>query len=186
MDRPQKKDFFTIPNILSYFRILLIPVFIFVYVKASEPRDYYFAALVIGISGLTDCLDGFIARHFNMITDVGKVLDPFADKLTQVAMIFCLASRYKLLWVLVGLLVVRESYLLIQGIIMLRRGKSLNGARWYGKVSTFVVYLVMLVLLLFPTISANFANFLIFICGVTIVLALVMYILAYVQIAREE
>ena len=88
-----KKEIFSIPNILCYFRILLIPVFMISYINAKETRDYYFAAFIVLLSGLTDFADGFIARHFNMVTELGKAIDPVADKLSQAAIVISLMIR---------------------------------------------------------------------------------------------
>ncbi|MDO4566248.1 MAG: CDP-alcohol phosphatidyltransferase family protein [Oscillospiraceae bacterium] len=186
MNRPRLKDFFTVPNILSYFRILLIPLFCHLYLNAGEPRDYYLAAFVIGVSGLTDFLDGIIARRFNQRTEIGEILDPLADKLTQAAVVLCLASRYPLMWLLFALLIMRESYLLIEGVIMLKKGKSLHGARWYGKVSTFIFYLVILALLLFPELHPTAVTALILFCALWLLIALVMYVSAYSAMKKED
>ena len=74
-----KKDIFSIPNILSFVRILLIPIFVWLYVTAGTSGEYYLAAAVVVASGITDFLDGQIARRCNMITEFGKFLDPLAD-----------------------------------------------------------------------------------------------------------
>ena len=73
-----RKDVFSIPNIMGYFRILLIPIYVLLYYHAESVKEYYIAAVLVGISGITDMLDGKVARHFNMITELGKVLDPVA------------------------------------------------------------------------------------------------------------
>ncbi len=78
-----KKEYFSIPNLMGYFRILMIPVFLYLYGKANSKREYLWAFLVLGISLLTDFFDGKIARKYHMVTDFGKALDPVADKLTQ-------------------------------------------------------------------------------------------------------
>lgn len=70
------KEIFSIPNLMGYFRILLIPVFTWIYVQADSVSDYYTAAVLVGISGLTDMFDGKVARKFNMITELGKFIDP--------------------------------------------------------------------------------------------------------------
>ena len=85
-----KKDILTIPNLLSLFRLLMIPVIVWLYVKE---KNYYAAAAMVLISGATDIADGIIARKFNMISDFGKILDPMADKLTQGALIICLSFK---------------------------------------------------------------------------------------------
>jgi len=85
------KDLFKLPNILCYIRIALVPLFVYLYFTAEEPVDYYVATLVVMLSGITDFLDGQIARRCNMITDLGKIIDPAADKLMQLAMLVTLA-----------------------------------------------------------------------------------------------
>ena len=89
-----KKDIFSIPNILSFIRILLIPIFVWLYVTAGTSGEYYLAAAVVVASGITDFLDGQIARRCNMITEFGKFLDPLADKLTQGTLFLCIAINY--------------------------------------------------------------------------------------------
>ena len=88
------KKVVTLPNVLSLFRIILIPLIIWAYCVLQSPTV---TALLVVLSGLTDVVDGFIARHFNMISNVGKALDPIADKLTQIAMLFCLWTRVPLI-----------------------------------------------------------------------------------------
>ena len=104
-----KKELLSIPNLMGYFRLLMIPVFVAIYMRAETTTDYYIAAAVLGISSLTDMFDGLVARKFNMITEFGKFLDPLADKLTHGALLLCLCSRYSLMWVLVVLFVLKEA-----------------------------------------------------------------------------
>ena len=85
-----KQEAFSIPNLLSYFRLLLIPLFIQLYMN----ENFTEALITLAASGLSDVIDGRVARKYNMVTDLGKVLDPVADKLTQCAMMFCVAMRY--------------------------------------------------------------------------------------------
>ena len=104
----------TIPNILSIFRIILIPIFTYEFLAES---DYTLAGIILIVSGLTDCLDGYIARRFNMITNLGKVLDPVADKLTQVMSALCLALKdFDIMWFVLAFLVIKDIALLIGGI----------------------------------------------------------------------
>ena len=105
-----KKEIFSIPNILCYFRILLIPVFMISYINAKETRGYYFAAFIVLLSGLTDFADGFIARHFNMVTELGKAIDPVADKLSQAAIVISLMIRSSFLTVLAAALLLCVGY----------------------------------------------------------------------------
>lgn len=75
-----KREYFSIPNLMGYFRILLIPIYLIVYIRADSVRDYQIAAGIMVLSFLSDFLDGKIARRFNMVTEFGKILDPIADK----------------------------------------------------------------------------------------------------------
>ena len=86
-----KREVFTIPNILSMFRIALIPAYIVIYLNAEQPVEYFLAGSILAVSCLTDMIDGKIARKFNMISTVGKILDPIADKLTQFTLTLCLS-----------------------------------------------------------------------------------------------
>ena len=99
----QKKDFFTIPNIMSYFRILCVPAFVIVYLNAQSLAGHIWAIVIVAISALTDVFDGRVARKTGQVTDVGKILDPLADKLMQFAMLFCVVFKYH--WVLVLLII---------------------------------------------------------------------------------
>ena len=100
MKRFSKKEIFSSPNLMGYFRILLIPVFCYLYITAETEREYLYAALVVLLSSLTDLFDGKIARRFHMVTELGKALDPIADKLTHAALAICLATRYPMMWAL--------------------------------------------------------------------------------------
>lgn len=169
----KKEDLWTIPNLLSFFRLMLIPVIIWLYVSKES---YYGAFFVIGLSGLTDLLDGKIARRFNMITDFGKILDPVADKLTQAAMIICLISRYPLMWLLIALFVVKELISAGLGYLSLQASGTVIGAQWYGKINTALLYAVMLILILFSEIPYELATGLIALCAVSLILAFVLYV----------
>lgn len=171
-----KKEMLSVPNLMGYFRLLMIPVFVVLYLRAETAADYYITAVVLGISSLTDMFDGLVARKFNMITEFGKVLDPVADKLTHGALLLCLCSRYRLMWVLVALFVLKEGFMVVMGIIKLRKGKKLNGAMWFGKVCTALLFVVMFFLVLFPEIPLAAANSLITVCAVVMAATLILYI----------
>lgn len=148
-----KKEILTIPNLLSLFRLFLIPVYVIIYQNASNDADYYIAAGILAVSCLTDLIDGKIARHFNMISTVGKILDPLADKATQFTLILCLALKYPVLWYLVGLFVVKEGFQLIAGSINLKKGKMLKGALISGKICTTVLFISLIVMVMLPGLS---------------------------------
>lgn len=88
-----KKEVFTIPNLLSLIRLILIPIYVVIYLNASQLREYFLAAAILAVSCLTDMIDGKIARHFNMISTLGKILDPIADKATQFTLTLCLSIK---------------------------------------------------------------------------------------------
>ena len=143
-----KKELFTIPNLLSLFRLALIPVYIIIYLQG----DYFLSAAILAVSCLTDMIDGKIARKFNMITAVGKILDPLADKATQLSLILCLSVEYPILWWLIGLFVIKEGFQLIAGTINLRKGIMLKGALISGKICTTVLFLSLILMVLIPSI----------------------------------
>ncbi len=134
--------FLTIPNILSIIRLLMIPFIVWYY---CFEKDLTIAFILFTISAFTDVADGFIARKFNMITDAGKILDPIADKLTQAAVIFCLCLTINSvgMWILLSVLVIKEITMLIMGLISLKAVDKINGAKWFGKLSTVVIFLVV-------------------------------------------
>ena len=145
-----KKEIMTIPNMLSLFRLVLIPVYVVIYLNATEPVHYYIAGGILAVSCLTDLIDGQIARRFNMISTVGKVLDPFADKLTQFTLAVCLAVQYPIVWAMVILIFVKEIFQLIAGIVVFRRGRMLKGALIAGKVCTTGLFVSLVVMVLTP------------------------------------
>ena len=153
MIKDWKKELFTIPNALSLFRLVLIPVYVIIYFKATTPADYFVAAGILAVSCLTDLVDGKIARHFNMISHVGMVLDPIADKATQFTLIVCLAIRYPILRLLCILFVIKEGFQLIAGLLTLRKGKMLHGALITGKISTTVLFISLILMVLLPDMT---------------------------------
>ena len=178
----RKGQVFTIPNLMSLFRIILVPFIIWSYVGLKNTTV---TIILLAISALTDVLDGKIARKFNMVSDLGKALDPVADKLTQVSMILCLAFRYRLMWILLALCVIRESTMFILGLISMKKTNRVNSARWYGKLSTFVLYGTGLALLVFPKMPGWLSTALIILCMVVVLLALTLYTRFYLKLWEQ-
>jgi cardiolipin synthase len=145
-----KKEILTIPNLLSLFRLLLIPVYIVIYLNATDESHYYLSAGILAVSCMTDLIDGKVARHFNMISTVGKLLDPLADKATQFALIVCLAMRYPVLLHIMVLFVIKESFQLIACGFALRKGKMLDSALLPGKICTTVLFISLIALVMIP------------------------------------
>ena len=149
-----KKDVFTIPNLLSILRLLLIPVYMTVYLKAEQPLDYYMAAIILALSCVTDALDGFIARHYNMVSTLGKILDPLADKVTQITLAVVLSTHFPSVKMVLYLLVIKEFLQLSAGIFYWKKGKMLSRALLPGKISTTILFISFILLILFPQIPA--------------------------------
>lgn len=171
-----KKEILTIPNLLSMFRLVLAVLFLVIHQKygGMEENKIVLTEILI-LSGVTDFLDGRIARKYHMISEVGKLLDPLADKVTQGVLLFCFCSEYKLAIAIFLLFLVKEIYMAVMGISTAVKTNANDGAKWYGKINTAVFYFVMALLIIFPDIPENVANLLILCCGCFMVLALVMY-----------
>ena len=176
-----KRDWNTIPNYFSYFRLVLIPVFIWLYLIG----EYSAATVIIVMSWISDVADGFIARRFNMVSEFGKVLDPIADKLTQGAIFICLSLRYPLAIVLVGIIAVKELSMLILGMVVFKRSDRVDGAEWYGKLSTGVICITAIILIIFTGIDVQIANGLLIASIVMASFAFIMYMLRFYRIFRE-
>lgn len=174
-----KKELFSIPNLLSFFRLVLIPVYLNIYLKATEPEHYYLAGSILAISCLTDMVDGKIARHYNMITNVGKLLDPLADKMTQLALTICLSSHFPVLVPVLVLFLVKEFFQLFAVIINFRKGKALDGALMSGKICTTVLFLSLITLVIFPEMNPVIVDWIAIVDAIFLSIAFVQYILAF-------
>jgi len=133
----------------------MIPLYVYLYVTAEELADYYWAAGLLVLSALTDALDGVIARKTGQITDLGKVIDPVADKLTQVAVVGAMLIVRPYIYPLLILFVLKELFLLINSIILYRKDIMMDGSMWFGKVATAVFYISMFILVIFPTLDRS-------------------------------
>lgn len=174
-----KRDFFTIPNILSLFRLSLIPVYAGLYLNATEKYQFILAGTVLTISCLTDMIDGKIARKYDMITTLGKILDPLADKLTQFALTICLSMKYPVLYPVLSLFVIKEMFQLVLGIVFLRRGKMLPGALMAGKVCTTVLFVSLILLVLMPDMNHGAVTMIASVDTIFLMISFVSYALAY-------
>lgn len=170
-----KKDIFTIPNMLSLFRLVLIPVYVVIYLNAVSLSDHLIAAGVLAVSCLTDLIDGKIARHFNMMSTTGKILDPLADKITQLTMIICLLIKYPILKWLVILFVIKETLQLIGGIYILHKRKILKGALLTGKISTTVLFLSLIVMVMLPQMDVKYVQILLVVDSIVLLIAMIDY-----------
>ena len=182
MDYRYENRIVTLPNVLTLFRVLLIPVFVWLY---GSLKNHVWSAAVLGLSALTDLVDGWMARHFRMESNLGRILDPVADKLTQAAMCLMLLSRYPTMLALLIFFGVKEALLAALGYCYMRRTGIVNSARWYGKASSIVQYGVMLGIILSPEISDYTAHVLIALCFATHAISLVLYGAFYLRSVRH-
>ena len=179
MKKDWKKQIFTIPNLLSLFRLLLIPVYVVIYLNATSTTDYIVSAAILAVSCLTDLVDGYIARQFHMISTVGKILDPLADKFTQFTLIVCLAVRYPVLYWIIGLFVVKELFQVVAGAVCALKGWILKGAQFSGKICTTVLFASLTLLVLMPYIGETAVTVIAVIDGLFLLYAFIDYVLVY-------
>lgn len=167
-----KDKIFTIPNLLSLLRLCMIPLMVWLYI---DRQSYGLTTLVLILSGLTDLADGYIARHYHMISDFGKAFDPVADKLTQIAMMFCLVARFPLMLLPWIILVVKEVFTGITSLLAIHKTGQVEGAVWHGKVTTALLYGTMALHLLWYNIPSVVSMILILLCTGMMVVSAVGY-----------
>lgn len=170
-----RRDWITIPNLLSYFRLLLIPIFVYVYLNAESQREHIYATAILVLSGLTDALDGFIARRFNQGTKIGQLIDPIADKLTQVSVVGVLMLKWPVFIFLFILFLVKETYMFVENIRLYRKKKTLDGSIRYGKIATIVFYFTMFIAVIFPTLNELVLTMLVSIASIFQIIAFYHY-----------
>lgn len=181
-----KEEWTSIPNLLSLFRLVLVPLYLYLIFSAGTKNDIYAAPGVLIVSGVTDFADGQIARRCDQITDLGKFLDPAADKITQLALMISLAYFNPEVSWLVALFIAKELFMVIAGAIGLKRKVNLQGAKWFGKISTAVIYVAIPILLLFPDISATIKNALFLVIAFFLAQSFILYIREYIRMFKEQ
>jgi cardiolipin synthase len=174
-----KKDIFNIPNMLSLFRLALIPVYMYIYLTARESWQYWLAGGILAVSCLTDMVDGKVARHFNMITPLGKLLDPIADKFTQLVLTVCLSLKYPVMRPVLIVFLVKEFFQFFAALFCYRRGKVLDGALPAGKLCTTVLFTSLTLLVFVPEMPRQIVKYFAVTDSVFLVFALVNYIFAF-------
>ncbi len=172
MKQSNNKHIFTIPNILSFLRLGMIPFIVWLYCFKAE---YVLTGILLVLSGLTDIIDGFIARNFNMISDLGKVLDPIADKFTQGAMLLCLIFRFPLMIIPFFLMLAKELFMTISGYIIIKKRNKVLGADWHGKAATVCIFVMMILHVFWFEISKAVSTVSIVTCTIMIGLSFILY-----------
>ncbi len=173
-----KNQILTLPNLLSLVRLALIPVLMWVYLGR---QDYQLAAIIFIASALTDIVDGFIARKFNMTSDLGKALDPIADKLTQLAILCCLVTRYIYMLVPLCLLAVKEIFSGITSLMSINRTGEVKGAEWHGKLTTVLLFLMIITHIVWYDIPPHFSYLSIGLCVAMMTISLILYAIRHIK-----
>ena len=171
----------TIPNILSMGRIVLIPIFVWAYRLQNDTLAFW----LLVISGVTDIADGFIARTFQMTSNLGKIIDPIADKLTQAAVLLCLGSRFPVMFFLAGLLAVKEITTGLMSLSAIHKTKEIKGADWHGKVATCLLYLTMLLHIFWGDIPQIVSIASVVLCVLMMVISFTMYFRRNISMLRK-
>ncbi len=188
----QAKDYtnkiITIPNILSFVRLCLIPFIVWFYCARPFDPDYLnsmLTILVYGLSGLTDIVDGTIARKFNMISNFGKIFDPVADKLTQIAVIACLINDYWYMTIPLVIFVLKEVGMNVVGLVAAKKTGVIKGANWHGKVNTVVFFGLMVIHLAWSAIPPVTSYVFVAICVAMMLTSALLYTLDYIKMLKQ-
>ena len=172
----------TVPNILSFFRLCLIPVIVWLY---CFEKNYFWTIITFGVSGLTDIVDGYIARKFNMISNFGKVFDPVADKLTQMTVIACLITRFWWMCIPLVIFVIKELGMNIVGLVAAKKTGVIKGSDWHGKVNTVVFFALMVIHLAWYTIPPVASYVIVGISVAMMLASATLYTLDYVKMLKD-
>ena len=178
-----RKQIFTIPNLLSFLRLCMIPLIIWLY---CSQENYALTAAMLVLSGITDTVDGFIARRFNMVTDIGKALDPIADKLTQASVMFCLLTRFQMMLVPLLLLIFKEVCNGIMSLFVIKKTGKVCGADWHGKVCTWLLYAMMFLHIVWFDIPREWSTVLISICVIMMTVSFGLYMIRNYKMLTKE
>ena len=182
-----KKEIFSIPYILCYFRILLVPVFLWAYFDLQSDEGHFVAAIILVLSSLSDFFDGFIARKCHMITELGKLIDPVADKLTQFVVACTLMYTYPAYAWLVAIIVLKDGMLLFVGYYIYRKkDKHLSQAQMPGKVATAVFFIVSIILVAFYIPGTMISSILIYSTLILMIIAMIYYGHGLYRLYREN
>ena len=184
------KDLMTIPNAISFFRIILITPFVALFIVGRYlTKDYTPAIIVLVISGVSDFFDGFIARKFHQESELGKVLDPLADKLTLIAVGICMICIEPYVLPLMIVMVVKDILMIIGGTIIINQGIIPPKSSWYGKISTFMFYVSVVLVVAMAIFDFRNETLSFTVLGVTagmMIFSLVNYAIIFFKIQKQQ
>lgn len=185
----QKYPIFNVPNTLSFIRILVVPPMVYFFLN----DQIIWAVVMITISGLSDAFDGFFARKLNQVTELGKMLDPLADKLTQVAAAVCIGVKFPNLLYILMVFIAKELLMALGATFLLKRHKKPCAARWYGKIATVLFYVSVAVIVVMDgflhvetTLFYTVSNVLLGITAVMMVYAIIRYAMVFLALLRSD
>lgn len=160
-----------IPNILSVIRILLVGVFIYVFFN-DYPNNLVWALVVFLTAGLTDVIDGFLARRFNWVTNLGKMLDPFADKLMQCTVLICMLVKDLITAWLVIPFILKEFLMLLGGLLIIKKRSVVVVSNIFGKMTVVFFYAAVVLCITARDYLAEHPLVLYLICALVLVAAI--------------
>ena len=181
-----KSDLWTVPNLLTYLRFVLVVPFVILFLN----QKYLLSAICIGLSGISDCLDGFFARKLNQVTQLGKLLDPIADKVTLISVMLCMAFYAPNVIPILVVLIAKDVVMLIGGVSLLKRKITPPAAEWFGKLATIVFYFAVCIIV-FMKAAINYENLLLddillSVTAVVMLYALYRYAKIYRELIKED
>ncbi len=167
-----------IPNILTTIRFILVPVFAYFLYESQ----YILSVIILAVAGITDYLDGHIARKYNMITSWGKLADPLADKLMQLTALIILGIKNKIPFFVVIIVLLKEIIMVIGSVLLLKQNKFVVSANWYGKVTTVILYFAVTLIIL----DIPFGNYLIMLAVAATIFSFINYGLVFIRVKTSD
>ncbi len=167
-----------IPNILTTTRFILVPVFgYFLY-----QSQYILSVIILTVAGITDYLDGHIARKYNMITSWGKLADPLADKLMQLTALIILGIKNKISFFVVIIVLLKEIIMVIGSVLLLKQDKFVVSSNWYGKLTTVILYFAVILIML----DLPFGNYLIMVAVAATIFSFIKYGMVFIKVKTGD
>ncbi|MCX7615084.1 MAG: CDP-diacylglycerol--glycerol-3-phosphate 3-phosphatidyltransferase [Clostridiales bacterium] len=174
-----------LPNALSLLRILLVPIFVVIFFSNS-PDAYFIAVFIFLFAGLTDILDGMIARKYNMITRLGRILDPLADKFMIFSALLCLSIKNMLPWWITIFYLIKEILQIVFGAVFYSRLKDVPSSNKIGKTATIIFYIAIVILILFNHVSYQLKISLFLLALIFALTSFVTYYFSAVKVASGK